>query len=46
MDGTSVGISQISSMDSDELEELKKRMVPFLEVMAEQSTTWTCCSSC
>ena len=33
MDGTSVGISQISSMDSDELEELKKRMVPFLEVM-------------
>lgn len=33
MEGTTVGIAQISSMDEDELEILKKRMVPYLEEM-------------
>ena len=33
MDGTTIGIAQISSMDEEELKELKKRMVPFLEQM-------------
>ena len=31
MDGTTVGISQISSMDEEELEDLRGRMIPFLE---------------
>ena len=33
MDGTTVGISQISSMDEEELEDLRGRMIPFLEQM-------------
>ena len=33
MDGTTVGISQISSMDEEELQDLKTRMAPFLETM-------------
>ncbi len=33
MDGTTVGIAQISSMDEEELTNLKKRMVPYLEKM-------------
>ncbi|MCI8550941.1 MAG: putative manganese-dependent inorganic diphosphatase [Lachnospiraceae bacterium] len=33
MDGTTVGISQISSMDGTELTEIKKRMKPFIEQM-------------
>ncbi|HIZ44372.1 MAG TPA: putative manganese-dependent inorganic diphosphatase [Firmicutes bacterium] len=33
VDGTTVGISQISSMDEEELQDLKTRMAPFLETM-------------
>lgn len=33
IDGTTVGISQISSMDVTELMELKARMIPFIEEM-------------
>lgn len=33
MDGTTVGIAQISSMDEVELQDLKERMMPFLDTM-------------